>query len=733
MNWIIQIGGISAIAAVFAIFVFMLWQVLPLFQRAHLEPERIVDFRQSDLIGFGIDEWGELPYAVRRDGRILFRGPEPGPPQEYRPPLPEGSRVVTVIESLDGDQVTLGLEHGVIVTIDLGYAAAFGDSGERTIIAQPRLQSVEAVTDSRHRMLTLDIDDHDSGRLMGMVEVDRTGTRQVRIVQFERRRSLLGSDQLQRSGDHLLPLSPGSQPRQVLVSHAAQYAAVIDEDGTVTFFVSSGSGRYTRSTVITPFETGRDGGLAHAQFILGRFSLVFVSEAGRVVVYSSYQDGTSAGTQFVRTKEFRPGNRAPGGEVVFAASPRNRAFLVGRGADFRLLFATTESTRWRGSFSFSPIAAAIGAKYDRLALLDASGRAHLYRLRDPHPEAGLAAFFAPVRYEGRADPTWTWQSTGGDTFEPKLSLVPLISGTLKGTFFALLFAIPIALLGALYTAQFAHPEFRRWIKPVMELMAAVPTVVLGFLGALWLAPLLADRIPSVLVMFGLVTAVTVIAGVTLHRFPVLAGYEWLIIAPLIVLAAVLGWLLGPVVESLLFRVNDPTTGATIADFRIWLPATTEWRFEERNCLIVGFMMGFAVIPIVFTIAEDAIAAVPASLVSGSLALGASRWQTTARIVLPAASAGVFSAIMIGLGRAVGETMIVVMITGNTPILSWNPFEGMRTLTANIAVELPEAPLDSTLYRTLFLGALVLFAMTFVVNTIAELLRDRLRRKGFYES
>ena len=166
----------------------------------------------------------------------------------------------------------------------------------------------------------------------------------------------------------------------------------------------------------------------------------------------------------------------------------------------------------------------------------------------------------------------------------------------------------------------------------------------------------------------------------------------------------------------------------VVDFRLWWPHLTGAKFEQRNSLVVGFMMGFAVIPIIFTISEDAISNVPGALRSGSLALGASRWQTAMRVVLPTASAGIFSAMMIGLGRAVGETMIVVMATGNTPVMDFNIFSGMRTLSANIAVELPEAPLHSTLYRALFLGAMILFLMTFVVNTVAEILRQHLREK-----
>jgi phosphate transport system permease protein len=151
-------------------------------------------------------------------------------------------------------------------------------------------------------------------------------------------------------------------------------------------------------------------------------------------------------------------------------------------------------------------------------------------------------------------------------------------------------------------------------------------------------------------------------------------------------------------------------------------------YDQRNAVVVGLAMGFAVIPIIFAISEDAFSNVPQNLVSGSLALGANRWQTVTRVVLPTASPGIFSAVMIGFGRAVGETMIVLMATGNTPIMDWSPFNGFRTLSANIAVEIPEAPVGGTLYRALFLAALVLFALTFLVNTAAELVRQRLRER-----
>jgi len=151
-------------------------------------------------------------------------------------------------------------------------------------------------------------------------------------------------------------------------------------------------------------------------------------------------------------------------------------------------------------------------------------------------------------------------------------------------------------------------------------------------------------------------------------------------------------------------------------------------FDQRNSIIVGLAMGFAVIPTIFSIAEDAIYGVPRHLSQGSLALGATPWQTMVRVVLLTASPGIFSALMIGMGRAVGETMIVLMATGNTAVMDFSIFEGMRTLSANISVEMPEAEVDSTHYRILFLAALVLFMFTFFFNTIAEIVRQRLRKK-----
>ena len=297
----------------------------------------------------------------------------------------------------------------------------------------------------------------------------------------------------------------------------------------------------------------------------------------------------------------------------------------------------------------------------------------------------------------------------------------------------MLFAIPIAILAAIYTSQFLSSRHKAIVKPTMEVMASLPSVVLGFLGALWLAPLIEFRTPSLILMVGLIPTVCFLIGWWWSRLPIPIrrkippGKEFLVFAPVLILLGFACWHLGPILENMFFVVTDES-GKRVGDFTSWWYQSMGLRYEQRNCLIIGIMMGFAVIPIIFTITEDALSSVPESLRSASLALGGSRWQTAWRIVLPTASAGIFSAVMIGLGRAIGETMIVTMATGNTPIMELNLFSGMRTLSANIATELPEAPEGGTLYRTLFLGAMVLFLLTFILNTIAEVLRQHLREK-----
>ncbi|MCA1799651.1 MAG: ABC transporter permease subunit, partial [Xanthomonadaceae bacterium] len=334
------------------------------------------------------------------------------------------------------------------------------------------------------------------------------------------------------------------------------------------------------------------------------------------------------------------------------------------------------------------------------------------------------ALWQKVWYEGRPGPDYVWQaSSATDEFERKFSLVPLSIGTIKAAFYAMLFAVPLAVFGAIYSAYFMTPKMRNYVKPTIEVMEALPTVILGFLAGLWLAPFIESNLPSVFsILLLLPVTVLAFAWVWTHlprrvRYLVPDGWEAALLVVPIIAVSWLSVVMSPYLELAFFN----------GDMRQWF-TDVGITYDQRNALVVGIAMGFAVIPTIFSIAEDAVFTVPKHLTQGSLALGATRWQTVTRVVLLTASPGIFSAIMIGLGRAVGETMIVLMATGNSPVVNFNIFEGMRTLSANIAVELPETSVGGSHFRILFLAALLLFFATFVLNTIAELVRQRLRAR-----
>jgi phosphate transport system permease protein len=412
------------------------------------------------------------------------------------------------------------------------------------------------------------------------------------------------------------------------------------------------------------------------------------------------------------------------------ASPRNRALLVRDASGATMDYTTSE----RQLVSLPDVTnVAFNQRGDGVAGIE-DGRIKAWRVEGSflglthstfHPEASWSSLFGRVWYEGVNSPEFSWQPQGGADNEPKLSLVPLIFGTLKGTFYAMLLAVPLALGGAAYVSQFTALGVRAWVKPAIEMMAAVPSVVLGFLVGLWLAPLLQRGLVA---LFLFLLAVPLASLVFLSIWQrarsspaaekAVRGREFFVMSLLIVAGLAAAWIASGPLEQACFG----------GDFVRWLYKTLGVVYDQRNAILIAFGVGFLVIPTVFSLSEDALSSVPHSMTAASMALGASRWQTLWRVVLPSASPGVFAAVMIGFGRAVGETMVFLMATGNTAIIDLSPFNGMRTLSANIAEERPGAPPPGTLYRTLFLCAVILFIMTFFLNSLAEIVRQRLRKR-----
>ena len=353
-----------------------------------------------------------------------------------------------------------------------------------------------------------------------------------------------------------------------------------------------------------------------------------------------------------------------------------------------------------------------------------SGR-HYWRQQETRGATSLSSLFGPVLYEGYSAPAQVWQSTAhASGYEAKYGLMPLVLGTFKAAIYAMLLAIPLALGAAIFVGFFMPPVIRDRIKPAIELLEAFPTVVLGALTAVWLAPRLFGILAPALGALLVIPLGLVVSAMMWRRYypasrtrSTLAGLPLLLIPVLIGFGSVGAWV-GSTLESFL------PTGALVP----WLESSFDIHSAQRNAVLVGVAMGLAVFPGIFSMAEDAIHAVPRNTAAGSLALGASHWQSYRDVILPVALPGMISAITLGFGRAMGETMIVLMVAGNTPIMDWNILEGMRTISASLAIELPESAFESIHYRVLFLAAMLLFCLTFVFNTLAELLRMRMYRR-----
>lgn len=732
MTLFIKLGGVLVVSAVFGIFVFIFIQIFPLFQSAAVRELKSFQLPPGQFPILGVDEWGMKPFLVEPDGSMLFVDVASGNIEDIAVDFGDSEPHTVTAASINKreQRLILGTHDGMFTIVSPGYSAT-NEDGRQIVSASPKATKFEKIGQPDRPVLAIAYGDSGSQKVVvAMQSSDDANTVAANI--YTRKRSLMGAGKEELAGTYdLTPLLTG-RPSNILVPGTGEGVIVITEDGTVIFMVPDAGRGFKVIQSFRPFDDLADPKISVAQFLFGDVTLIFGSDSGENRLFSLfYPEGQNARV-FGEIHKFPPLGASP---TYLVSTLRNKAFLIGGGDRASLRFSTTETIRWEETLPFTATNAVISGKYQSIFFLDDKNKLHLFELDDPHPDSGWRALFGKLWYEGASEPGWVWQSTGGsDDFEPKYSLVPLIFGTLKGTLYAMVFAVPIALLAAIYTSQFLSPRSRTFIKPTMEIMASLPSVVLGFLAAIYIAPLIETRIPSLLLVTAGLPLAAAIFGWVWSSLPIQLrkyirpGTEWAVFIPILLVFGGTLWNLGPLFEQIAFVTTDPETGKRVADFRYWWPAATGASFDQRNALVVGFMMGFAVIPIIFTISEDALSNVPAALQTASMSCGASRWQTAMRVVLPTASAGIFSALMIGLGRAVGETMIVVMATGNTPIMEWNIFSGMRTLSANIAVELPEAPHNGTLYRTLFFGALVLFLLTFVVNTVAEVLRQHLREK-----
>lgn len=715
---VVGLGGGAIIGAITLIFFYLLWVAAPIFRPADLVELGATSLPSGGILAAGSNDSVESLYAIGADGSISFVDPDTGALQRTEQ-LTQYPLAAARLVFPTSDTYALVGEDGAATFVriwfrrrfdgDVGYLESHVDrlfGGEPIRLgAMPAQLANEVRATIRNRQFDFYLDES----VLRIAAINPAGD--IRLWHFE-----------QADGTLAFPREGEIRPRRgfdrVDLGPRGRWLFASDTEGTMTLYdiavldavAETWSGRLvadgTELSVMEP--------------LLGRYSLMAADMNGLLTqwILNSGPDGTTLAP--ARSFDFG----VPVAAVV--AEPRRKGMMVldEQGA-MHLVHTTSE--RHLASISTGLTAPSVGLfspRSDRIFLAMPDGGLHRYAVTNHHPEISWSALWQKVWYEGYPEPVHSWQSSSADNdFEPKFSFSPLLFGTLKAAFYAMLFATPIAVMGAVYTGYFMAPAMRRWVKPGIEIMAAMPTVILGFLAGLWFAPLVEQNLAAVLSLFVAVPVCMLGFAWMWHLMPVritrpFDGWFAAISIPVLVLSAGGVLALDAQFERLLFG----------GDAQAWFRQTLGLDYDQRNALVVGIAMGLAVIPVIFTISEDAIHGVPRHLTTGSLALGATNWQTLTRVVILTASPGIFSALMIGLGRAVGETMIVLMATGNTPLMDLNIFQGMRTFAANIAVELPESEVDSSHYRLLFLAALVLFLITFCVNTCAELVRQRLRAR-----
>ncbi len=715
-RWVVWIGGLAVIGALLLIFVYLLSEVLPLFRAPEISarqsfaipgpagPTLYVASEEQAEVGMRLTAAGEVVFFDLHDGSV--RG-------EQR--LAGAEAGVAAVTTLSAEQAEVALQwrDGRVSVFKHRYAVSYPND-QRVItpsVEYPYGEAPLAFMDGPGRSLAV----RSEGGTLLMAAVDAQGD--VVLKRYAEEESLFG-DLSFEEGDQTR-FTPAVRADALLLEPLLDWLYVIEQGAGRIALYRLGDGAPELTGV---YDTGAP--VRDARYLAGGISII-VAQAGGVVS-QWFPARTPEGAYYLaRVREFDTGN---GAEITALGSElRRRTFATGDGAGKVALFHATAGRRLASEQVLDePIAhLSFNPRAQYLMAVGASGRMRGFDVHNEHPEVSLSALWGRVWYESYDHARYLWQSSAatGD-FEPKFSLTPLAFGTLKAAFYAMLFAIPLAILGAIFTANFMSPQMRQAVKPTVELMEALPTVILGFLAGLWLAPFVEANLPGMFLTLIVLPLAIPVFGYLWMRMPrairlrVPAGWEAATLIPVIVALVWLSFALAQPLEALLFGGN----------MQAWMDRELGIGYDQRNALVVGIAMGIAVIPTIYSIAEDAIFSVPKQLSLGSLALGATPWQTLMRVVLPTASPGIFSAVMIGMGRAVGETMIVLMATGNTAVMDPSLFQGLRTLSANIAVEMPESEVGSTHFRLLFLAGLVLFVFTFMFNTLAETVRQRLRQK-----
>ncbi|WP_145594722.1 ABC transporter permease subunit [Yersinia aleksiciae] len=691
-------SGLLVLLTLMLIFAYLLYAVFPLFKPATISvPHQFAVNRSAPTAALGLDIQGQVAYRIDHQGngsfiRLNAQGASPAGSlisEQTLSPSPISISRVAGGEPLYG----VGLSKGQFLLLQPDFSAT-PPRWQFPLGKPPRVMDLKG-QNLQHLALA-----EPQPQQFTLAAVTKDG------------RLLAGAFTAQ--GQQITELADVPQAEQLLLTPDGRLLYLLS--GNQLYIYQLGSELTLREVVSLRDDKHAADGPLSLSLLAGGKSLLVQSPDGQLTQWFDVRKAQDNPFHLTCIRSFTPADKG-----LLTTENRRRVFASLSPQGELSLFSSIQSAPLLQQKIPAGVTHAAFSPWGDNLLVESAAGWSFYQVDNRYPDISWRSLWQRVWYENYPEPAYVWQSSSAEeSYQAKFSLVPIIFGTLKAASYAMLFAIPLALAGAIYTAYFMSAGLRRVVKPAIEMMGAFPTVVIGLIAGIWLAPVIENYLAGILLLPPLLALAIILCGwgsarlaeKTQWRLP--AGWDVMVLLPIILLTGWLALWLGP----------------QLSMWSLGLPLH-EWlgdNYSQRNALVVGVAMGFALVPVIFSLAEDALFSVPPSLSQGSLALGATPWQTLVRVVLPSAFAGIFSALMIGFGRAVGETMIVLMATGNTPIIDGSIFEGLRAMAANIAIEMPEAVVGSGHYRVLFLTALVLFCFTFLVNILAEAIRLRLRER-----
>jgi len=495
-RYLVGAGGVAVIGSIILIFLFLFAVVFPLFKGANLHEVTTYQLSHHDSeesLLYSIEEQAEIGMRLNNSGVVQFFSIDDGKVLDSKNLLADSEAKVVSWTHVDPEKniLGLGLDNGTAIIFRHEYASQYAND-KRTIVPSISYPYGEAPINlevGKQAISNIAISGNEDGlTFFGQTESG------PRLIDFTIESSFLDEDEFSLELTNQVILPYPDIPLKVLVSPERQWLYLLNAEGAIAYYDIRNKAEPLHIEDISVLYEGSKP--AALEFLLGGISLLLADDQGNIHQLFLVR-GENNKRHLTAIRKFKSGDA----EISSISTEiLRKGFLVTDVEGNVSLFHSTASRHlFTENISDKPITHfGVAPRSDKIIAEDASGQLHVWKVDSEHPEASLSSIWGKVWYESYPEPDYIWQSSSASSdFEPKFSLTPLTFGTFKAAFYAMLLAMPLAICGAIFTAYFMAPKMRGVVKPSIEIMEALPTVILGFLAGLWLAPFVEAHLPGV--------------------------------------------------------------------------------------------------------------------------------------------------------------------------------------------------------------------------------------------